>query len=485
MSEPPKLPGSQGVSELPRVLGMWSAASILIGSIIGSGIFVKPAKIATDLPSPGWILVCWVVAGALALIGSLVFAELGSYYPGAGGQYTFILKSFGRLPAFLFGWTNLAIINSASIAALAVIAAQYGFYLLPEAARPAPGSHWLKTAPCLVVAALTAVNAIGVRWGAALQNFLTVAKLGALAMLFVAVFIPGKMEWSNLSPFWEVRLQGSAGGSPGAGALLTAFNAAFLSIFWAYDGWYLLSFSGAEIKNPRRNIPAGFIAGILIVIGVYVITTIAFFGVLDLESMKGATGQGGAAAEVARRLYGSPGVVLLALGIAASTLGAANGNILTGPRLSYAMAHDGLFFRRFGGVHARYLTPLFSIVAQGILGAAYVYLGSFDQLTEHVVFAAWVFYLLTVLACFRQRRLFADQAGVFRAPGHPILPLAFVIFAAAFIAYSFWESAALAVRYLKGDAEAAAGVYPLISAAVMLAGVPLYWLFRQRGQDRA
>jgi len=204
-----------------------------------------------------------------------------------------------------------------------------------------------------------------------------------------------------------------------------------------------------------------------------------------MKTLDPAKRQGGAAAEVAFRLYGDPGVVLLALGIAASTLGAANGNILTGPRLSYAMAHDGLFFRRFGGVHARYLTPLFSIVAQGILGAAYVYLGSFDQLTEHVVFAAWVFYLLTVLACFRQRRLFAHQPGVFRAPGHPVLPFLFVSFAAAFIAYSFWESATLAVHYLQGDEKAAGGVYPLISAAVMLAGVPLYWLFRQRGQDRA
>jgi amino acid transporter len=267
--------------------------------------------------------------------------------------------------------------------------------------------------------------------------------------------------------------------------LLAAFNAAFLSIFWAYDGWYLLSFSGGEIKNPRRNIPAGFILGIVIVIGVYVATSVVYFGVLDLESMKAATGQGGAAAEVARRLYGSPGVALLALGIIGSTLGAANGNVLTGPRLSYAMAQDGLFFRTFGRVHAQYLTPFVSIIVQGALGIVYVFLGTFDQLTEHVVFAAWVFYLLTVLGGFRLRRRFAAESGVFRAPGYPILPALFVAFAAAFIAYSFWESATLAWRYVEGDAEAKQGVYPLISASMILLGVPLYWLFRREAQDRS
>jgi amino acid transporter len=352
--------------DLPRVLGIWSAASILIGSIIGSGVFVKPAAIAQNLPSPGWILVCWIASGLLALVGSLVFAELGSYYPRAGGQYTYLRESFGDLAAFLFGWTNLVIINSASIAALAVMSARFLFNVFPEALRPAPGSHWFQTLPVLMIVGLSAANAAGVRWGAAIQNLLTVAKLAALGLIISAIVLPSRTSWSNLSPFWEIR------GSPTSEAILAGFKGAFLAIFWAYDGWYLLSFSGAEIKNPRRNIPGGFILGMLVVISTYVAANLAYFILVPLEQMPsfgaggGASAEGSVAAEAVRRLFGPTGVVLLSLGIVCSTLGAGNGNLLTGPRLSYAMARDGLFFPICGRLHEKFLTPVPAIALQGI-----------------------------------------------------------------------------------------------------------------------
>jgi amino acid transporter len=461
--------------ELARVLGPWSAASILIGSIIGSGVFVKPAEVAGKLPSPGWILVCWVAAGVLSLIGSLVFAELGSRYPGAGGQYTYLRESFGDLPAFLFGWTNLLIINSASIAALAVISAEFLFNLLPEGYQPEKGSHWFRTVPVLMIAALTAANAAGVRWGAAIQNLLTVLKLAAVALVVSGVFLPAKTDWSHFSPFWEIR------GSPSAEAVWDGFKAAFIAIFWAYDGWYLLSFSGAEIRNPRRNIPLGFVAGILVVIGVYVAANVAYLAVIDLGQMPGITRNGGVAAEAAERLFGPVGLTLLSIGIIGSTFGAANGNLLTGPRLSYAMARDGLFFPRFGAVHPRYLTPLFAIVVQGVLGAAYVYAGSFDQLTGAVVFAAWIFYLLTVLACLRLRRSYRERGDVFLAPAFPWLPLLFVAFAAVFVADNFLGSFSLARDYLRdpGNKKAADGIYPLLVVLLIAAGLPVYaWVKR-------
>jgi len=459
--------------ELPRVLGMWSAASILIGSIIGSGIFTKPATVAAVLPSPGWILVCWAGAGLLALIGSLVFAELGSYFPAAGGQYTYLLESFGKLPAFLFGWTNLLIINSASIAALAVISARFLFNLFPEAWQPERDSHWLQTVPVLMIFALAAANSMGVQWGAAIQNLLTVLKLGALGLIIVGLAFPGKVAWSNLSPFWEVR------GDTTSQALWGGFKGAFIAIFWAYDGWYLLSFSGGEIRNPRRNIPAGFIVGILVVVGTYLVANLSYLCVLGLEDMQGLSEPGQVAEEAAFRLYGTVGVTLLSLGILFSTFGAANGNVLTGPRLSYAMARDGLFFRRFGNIHARYLTPLFAIMAQAVLGAIYVYCGTFDQLTDAVVFAAWIFYLLTVVGYFRLRRRYRQRAGVFRAPGHPWLPGLFVIFSAWFIIYNFVDSAELARRYIAGNADAVDGMYTIVSAILILAGIPVYWYVRR------
>lgn len=465
---------SESRRDLPRVLGAWSAASILIGSIIGSGVFVKPGKIAEALPSPGWILSCWVAAGMLALIGSLVFAELGSYYPGAGGQYTYLREAFGDLTAFLFGWTNLVIINSASIAALAFVSTSFAFNLLPEGGRPATDSHWFQTVPVLMIWALTFANLIGVRWGAMIQNTLTVLKLAAIALVICGLFLPGKTNGAHLSPFWEIR------GSPENQQVFEGFKAVFLAIFWAYDGWYLLSFSGGEIKNPRRNIPVGFVLGILIVIGAYIAVNVAYLCVIPLEEMPHFKSGGGVAAEAASRLYGPLGLTLLSIGIVGSTLGAGNGNLLTGPRLSYAMARDGLFFAPFGEVHARFRTPLLAIVLQGAMGAAYVYWGTFDQLTDSVVFAAWIFYLLTVAACFRLRRRNAHLSDRFRAPGHPLLPMVFVLFAAGFILYSLADSIQKASGYFQETPGSEDGVYLLISAGLILLGFPFYWVIRNR-----
>ena len=472
---PPTLAAS-AAGDLPRVLGALSAASILIGSIIGSGIFKNPAKIATALPAPGWILVAWAAAGFLSLIGSLLFAELGSAYPGAGGQYTFIRESFGKLPAFLFGWTNLLIINAFSIAALAKISSQSLFGLLPVGWQADPEGAATLAVAVIFVGLLTGVNAIGVRHGAGIQNILTVLKLGALGLIIAGLFLPSA-RWENLSGMWQFRGEG------GAGALLTGFKDAFLAILWAYDGWYLLSFSGGEIRNPRRNIPLGFILGILVVIGVYIAANVSYFSVLSLDDMKRLDAGGRIVAEEAGfRLYGEIGVFLILTGIMCSTLGAANGNILTGPRLSYAMAKDGLFYDSFGGVHARYRTPFIAIVAQGALAALLVFAGDFHQLTDSVVFAAWIFYLLTVVGYFRLRRRYISREGVFIAPGYPILPAIFIAFAVPFIVYSAGDAFSKSVAWCRGATDSADGLYPVISLGIMLAGIPAYALFRGRGR---
>lgn len=469
--------GTRIAAELPRVLGALSAASILIGSIIGSGIFRKPSAVARELPSPGWILVAWAAAGFLSLIGSLVFAELGSYYPRAGGQYTYLRESFGRLPAFLFGWTNLLIINSASMAAMVVFSAEHLFNLFPRSLQPAPGSHWFETVPVLLIAFLTAVNILGVRWGAALQNALTILKLAAIGLIIFGIFLPEKTDWSRFSPFWDIR------GSPSAGAVWSGFKGAFVAIFWAYDGWYLLSFSGAEIRNPRKNIPLGFILGILVVVAVYLAANVAYFLAIDLAEMATIERQGGVAAEAALRLFGPAGLALVAVGIAGSTLGSANGNMLTGPRLSYAMARDGLFFRPFGALHSRFLTPVLAIVVQGLLSAAYIYCGTFDQLTDAVVFAAWVFYLLTVVGYFSIRRRWRGRDDVFRSPGFPILPAVFIAFAAVFLVGASIDSVAHVRGYLAGDPKAADGIYPILCLAMIALGLPVYWSLRRAGPE--
>ena len=471
-------PNARGAPSLPRVLGAWSAASILVGSIIGSGIFAKPTAVAQALPSPGWTLFCWLAAGALALIGSLIFAELGSAYPQAGGQYTFLREAFGDLPAFLFGWTNLVIINAASIAALAFISAEFSFNVFPESYRPSPDSHWYRTLPVLMITALTLANRRGLRWGASIQNTFTILKLGALGLIIAGLFFPAKTDWSRMTPFWELPSDG------GNEAIWLGFKGAFLAIFWAYDGWYLLSFSGGEIRDPQRNIPRGFILGILVVISVYLAFNVAVLTIMPLDEIAPVSSPGGVAGRVAQHLYGDIGLVLISLGIVGSTFGAANANLLTGPRLSYAMAQDRLFFPRFGRLHPSFLTPGFAIIAQGVIGAAYVYGGTFDQLTDSVVFAAWIFYLLTVVGYFRLRRRNRERNDVFRAPGHPFLAAFFVIFAGIFVAYSFWDSFSVTLDYFKSgatDEHTKDGLYLPLVLAIILGGLPLY-AFVRRGR---
>ncbi len=469
-------------SELPRLLGPWSAASIIIGSIIGSGIFIKPRAVAESLPSPGWILVCWMVAGLLALAGSLVFAELGSTMPRAGGQYVYLRESLGRFPAFLFGWTTLLIVNSASIAALAVISAEFLFNVLPSGLRPETGSHWFKTVPVVLILALVGANVAGLRWGAAVQNTFTVLKLIAVGALIAVLFVPGRVEYGNLSPFWGLH------GSPAGGAgLWVGIKGAFLAIFWAYDGWYLLSFSGGEIRDPRRNIPRGFIAGMLVIIIVYVLANIGVLCAIDLESMKGVTRSGGVAAEAAERVYGSVGLALISIGIMGSTFGAANGNLLTGPRLAFAMARDGAFFRPLGAIHRRFSTPYVAIMLQGTLGAIYVFVGTFDDLTDSVVFAAWTFYLLTIIGYFRIHRRNRGRDDIFVAPLYPLLPAVFVVVSVAFLAYSLWDSITGVSRFIDNPSDPAArsGIFPLVVTAMIVCGVPVYlWFLRKRRRAR-
>ena len=456
--------------------------------MIGSGIFKVPRDVAASLPSPGWILVAWVAAGLLALVGSLAFAEMSTLYPEAGGQYVFVREAFGRLTAFLYGWTNIVVINSASVAAIAFVSAEYllcSFGLVTGCALPAEGTTayllLYKSVTVFLIAALTATNAVGVLWGARLQNVLTAAKLLVLGALIAGALLPGRAHLENLTPFWT--LQGSMDGG-----LVRAFQVAFLSIFWAYDGWYLLGFSCAEIREPRRNIPIGFALGVLVVVAVYALVNLSYFAAIPLGEMARVVGPGGVGAEAARRFFGEIGLLFIALGVFGSALGAANGQILTGPRLCFAMARDGLFFRPLADVHPRFLTPLRAIVVQGGLSALCVFAGNFDDLINSVVFAAWIFYGLTVVGLFiLRRRGVAGGAGTFRMPGYPILPFLFALFAFGFVIYSARESVLQVQGSLKiileggSLAEAMKGLYPLLVTGIILLGVPFYLAFRRAG----
>jgi basic amino acid/polyamine antiporter, APA family len=468
-------------NDLPRLLGPISAASILIGSVIGSGVFMKPQVVAMNLPSPGWILLTWAVSGGLALIGALAFAEMSAMFPRAGGQYVYIREAFGKLPAFLFGWTNITIITTASIAAIAFISTEYLIGSLEFLTRTSLGivkdGMAYKLITVALILFLTGANVLGLAWGARIQNLLTAGKLLALGALFLGMFLPGRAHLSNLRPFWEI--QG------GSGDVLHDFKEAFLAIFWAYDGWYLLSFSGGEIKNPRRNIPLGFLLGMAVVIGIYLLVNVSYMAAIPLADMKDIHGLGGVGAEAARLFYGGTGLFLISLGVFGSTLGAVNGNILTGPRLFYAMARDGLLFRKLGEVHPRFLTPANAVLVQGALGSLLVFSGSFDDLADSVVFAAWLFYALTVLGLLILRKRSGAEPA-FRMPGYPVLPLVFAAFAIAFVIYNVHDAAGKAVEaYQKEGRLNLTGLYPLLATGVIALGVPAYFFFRRHGRRTA
>jgi APA family basic amino acid/polyamine antiporter len=411
---------------------------------------------------------------------------MSAMHPQAGGQYVYLREAFGRLTAFLFGWTNLTIINAASIAALAFISVEYLARVCGM--DIANGGPAYKAIAIGIIAFFTFANAVGVLWGARLQNLLTVMKLLALGAIIFGMFLPGRIQFGNLDPFWSARSL-----SPGS-SLLDGFKKAFVAIFWAYDGWYLLSFSGGEIRNPRRNIPLGFVLGMLVVVSVYVLANLAYLGAIPVEEMARLDAPlGGVGAVVAERFYGPVGLTMISVGILGSTLGAANGNILTGPRLFYAMARDGLFFRPFAEVHPRFLTPLSAIVVQGILSVLCVFAGNFDDLTDSVVFAAWIFYGLTVIGLFVLRRRHVDAERSFRMPGYPILPLLFVAFAAWFVFFNAQEALSKVEGALDAYCREIAGfwppktgrleltgLYPLFVTVVILLGLPLYFFFQHR-----
>lgn len=442
--------------ELKRVLGPLSAIAITVGAVIGSGIFLKPLTVAHAVPDELWIHVIWVGLGVVCLLGAYAYAELGAMLPEAGGQYSFLREAWGRFPAFLYGWTFFWVINSGTMAALALAFADNVLATLQV--EPASLALTKVGIGSGMIVLLAAVNHVGTWHAAVVQNLSTACKVGALLLLVVAGF----GFTAPVATDAVVELPAIT-----TGGIVTAC----LAVFWAYEGWYQLPFNAAELKRPARDLPIGLVGGMVVLIGTYLLVNLVYFKVVPLPEML-TLDLGTQRMEVPMRTVAraidpalASGLTLL---IAISVFGAANPNLLSSPRAFYAMARDGLVPRRLMYVHPRTRTPTWSIWTQAVWAIVLVAgFRRFDDVTVYVVFAALLFYALAVAAVYRLRITQPDRPRPFRCLGYPITPAVFILVVLAVVVLTLRDP---------GERRNA-----LIGLGIIATGVPAYFLMRRRG----
>jgi APA family basic amino acid/polyamine antiporter len=392
---------------------------VVIGGIIGAGIFITPAIVAQRLDTPILVLAAWVMGGAIALAGAFSYAELGAVFPKAGGQYVYLRDGLHPLAGFLYGWALLLVIESGAIAAVAITFATYALHLAggPDGAR----------VPLAIgaIALLSVVNYLGVKPGSRVLNVFVVLKVAALAMLIGAgVFAAGHAGW------WTETRALVAGPS----STLVAFGAAMVPILFTYGGWQNANYVGEEIQNPRRNLPIALLAGTIAIVVIYLAVNVVYLRALGLNGLAASAAP---AADAARRMFGSRVDVFMSSAIAISTFGFLDLAILAPTRVYYAMAADRLFVPALATLHPRYATPSLAIIVQSAWSCILALTGSYEQLANYVVFADWIFFGLTVLTVltFRRKLPLAERpGGSFRAPGYPLVQILFVIISAAVVA---------------------------------------------------
>jgi APA family basic amino acid/polyamine antiporter len=397
--------------ELARVLGLFSIVGIIIGAMIGSGIFINPAKVAQDVGTPELMLAVWIAGGLLSFFGALAISELAAAYAQAGGIYIFLREAYGSLIAFLFGWALFLVIESGTIATLAV---GFSTKYLPYFVRMS--GLQTKVVAIALIAVLAAVNILGVKKGAYLTNFLTAIKFIGLIGVCAVVFLLARGSTGHF------RSSGTA--APPAGGMLGSFGVALVAALWAYKGWETCTYSAGEIKNPQKKLPLGLFIGSLTVVVLYLLANLAYLYVFPAARMAES---GRIAADVMEAAVGPAGASVVALIILLSMTGTANGHLLTTPRVFYAMAKDGLFFSGVAKVHPRYLTPYVSIVMLASWAAVLSLSGTFEQLYSYVVFGFWIFMGLTVAGVMILRRTRPDLPRPYKTWGYPVTPVLFIL----------------------------------------------------------
>ncbi len=458
--------GGEATPTLVRGLSAWDGALLTIGSTVGTGIFLTTSDMARVLPHPGLILLVWAAGGLLTLAGALTYAELGVLFPRAGGLYHYVKEAYGPLPGFLYGWVAFLVIMSGGIAALAVAFGEYLGSFLPWfstrhelLAVPVGGWTWTlsggQVAAVLAILVLTAVNHLGLKEGALLQNALTLLKVGAI-VVFAAL---GLFTAPRATPELFGGVAGAAAG--GAGALLAAFGVAMIAALWTYDGWYGLTCSAGEVRNPGRALPLGLIGGTLTIMLLYLLLNLVYVRALPLPELAGAARVGEAAAAA---LFGPTGARLVSVAVLVSTFGCLSSTILYSSRIYQPMAQDGLFFPALAAVHPRFRTPVRSLWAQSGWALLLTVSGTYEQLYTYVVFASVVFHAATAAAVFVFRRTRPELPRPYRTWGYPVVPAAFI----------------LACLLLIGNTLAERPRESLAGLGLLVIGLPVYLMFRRQ-----
>jgi APA family basic amino acid/polyamine antiporter len=449
---------------LVRGLGRWDATFLTIGSVVGTGIFITTADIARVLPHQGMILLVWTLAGVLTLAGALTYAELGAMFTRAGGMYHYLKEAYGPFWGFLFGWACFLIIMSGGIAALAVAFAEYlgsfaPVFSMTNVVLTVPIGPWSwslsggQIAAAAAILLLTAVNYIGLREGAGVQNFLTVFRIGAVVVFAVLAFLV------------EARAPVSLFGPLPSVPLLAGIGVAMIAALWTYDGWYGPTFSAGEMRDPQRTLPFGLVWGTVIVMGLYALINLVYFRALTIEEM-GATRR--IAETAATALFGAGGGKVVSFAVLVSTFGCLSATILYSSRIYLPMARDGVFFRGLAAVHPRYHTPGRSLWAQSLWGVVLALSGTYEQLYTYVIFAMLFFHVATAGAVIVLRRRLPDAERPYRVFGYPWVPVLFV----------------LASILLLGNTLMEKPLESMIGLGFLATGIPAYLWWRRNPSDR-
>ena len=493
--------GRAGASAFVRSLGLLDATMLVVGSMVGSGIFIVSADISRQVRSPGLLLVVWLVTGVLTVIGALCYGELAAAMPAAGGQYVYLREAFGPLWGFLYGWTMLLVIQTATIAAVAIAFAKFTGVLVPWFSSSAwlwqigtfgPYRLWfgelgpytvgLNTQNLLAILSiivLTWVNLRGIRTGALVQNVLTLTKTGALVgvILLGVAFATATALTANFGRFWEPVQPGAGVGEDWLG-LLTVIGVAMVGSLFAADAWNNVTFVAGEVKDPERTLPRSLALGTGLVIALYLLANLAYLCVLPLRGTpEGATvldrgiqfaAEDRVATAVAEVAFGHSGGVLVALAVMISTFGCNNGLILAGARIYYAMARDRMFFASVGTLN-RHLSPAPALVVQGAWASVLCLSGTYGQLLDFLIFSVLLFYILTIGGIFVLRRTKPRMARPYKTWGYPVLPAVYLVMAL------FIE-----IQLLRYKPQ-----YTWPGLILVLLGMPVYWVWKKATGRRA
>jgi APA family basic amino acid/polyamine antiporter len=479
----PSAPGKPGL--LPT-LGLFSTVMLVVGGVIGSGIFRKTGGMAAELGSPELLLLVWVLAGVITLFGALTNAEIASLIPETGGQYVYFERMYGPFFAFLYGWAIFAIIQCGSIAAVAYLFAEYAGRLIPLPEFSTATAAWSFHLPFIghitpfaeigtkglaaaLIILLTAVNYLGVRFGGLVQNIFTIAKLAAMALLVAGAFLPstGGSAANFTTPSATVHLSGLA--------LFAAIAAALQGAFWAYDGWNKLTYIAGEVKQPQRNIPRALLWGMLTVTAIYVLMNVAYLYVLPVDEL--AKSKKFFVFDVAEKIFTGGGNWIAAL-VMLSTFGTTNAIIMATARVYFSMARMNVFPRFIGTVHPRFHTPGAALVVQGVWSVALLFSGTFDTLTDTLIFVTWIFYAAGAYGVFVMRRKLPNAPRAYKVPGYPIVPWVFIVFALTFLGFTVYNDF---VTYREAVAAGKPGlINSVFGVALVLIGTPIYFYYRRK-----